>query len=410
MNDRRSIYAAAFLRATATGMTGVLLAIYLVAVGFDIQVIGQLLSAGLAGAGIAVGIVTFAGDRLGARRLLVTLAISSAIGLAALTIDLPTAAAFAAAFLGMVNGMGRDRGAALVIEQALLPATTTAAERTAVLGRYTALQNCGHALGAALAVAPELFSRTGIAHGTGALRGSMLVAATLTALPVLAYLRLKHTAKPSVASSPIPPLTHQSRGRLRRITALFSLDALGGGLLTATLVAYFFHVRFGVPAESIGLLFFAARVLNALSHLAAAPLARRIGLVNTMVFTHMPSSLLLVTVAIAPNFEVAALLFLLREALVEMDVPTRQSYVMAVVRPEERTYAAGVTQLVRLGGWALGAALAGWAMSGIALIVPLIAASAMKILYDILLWRSFRGLPPPEEASVPRLRKATSTT
>ncbi len=406
MNDRRFIYAAAFVRAIATGMTGVLCAIYLVSVGFDIQVIGQLLFAGLAGAGVAVGVITFVGDRLDARRLLMAITVLSSAGLLALSIHPTIGVAFAAAFFGMLNGMGRDRGAALVIEQAMLPATTTPAERTAVLGRYTALQDCGHALGAIFALAPELLERTGIAQGTAALRGSMLIAAALTALPVLAYLRLKLPAKPGVVP-PERPLTHESRQRLRRISALFSLDALGGGLLTGALVAYFFHVRFGVPAESIGLLFFLARVLNALSHLAAARLARRIGLVNTMVFTHMPSSLLLVTVAIAPSFEVAAVLFLLREALVEMDVPTRQSYVLAVVRPEERRYASGVTHLVRLGGWAIGAALSGWVMSGISLIVPLIAASAIKVLYDILLWRAFRALRPPEEEGIQGLRVTT---
>ena len=396
MNARRAIYAAAFARATAIGMTGVLLGIYLADVGLDVRVIGELLFAGLAGAGAAVGVVTIFGDRLGPRRVLIVLTLLGAAGLMAVATNLPLGATFAAAFLGMLNGMGRDRGAALVIEQAMLPATTSASERTAVLGRYTALQDCGHALGAMLAVVPELFERTGVANGTEALRGSMFIAAALALLPALAYVRLL----PAVgvgAGQARQPLSHESRRRLQRICALFALDSLGGGLLTGALVAYFFYVRFGVPAESIALLFFAARVLNALSHLAAAPLARRFGLVNTMVFTHMPSSLLLVTVAIAPSFEVAALLFLLREGLVEMDVPTRQSYVMAVVRPDERTCASGATHLVRLGGWAIGAAAAGWMMSGIALIVPLIVAAAIKILYDALLWRAFRALRPPEE-------------
>ena len=403
MNDRRVIYAAAFARATATGMSGVLLAIYLVTAGLDIRVIGELMFAGLAGAGVAVAVVTFAGDRIGGRRVLVAVTLLSAAGLLALTAHLPIGAMFAAAFLGMVNGMGRDRGAALVIEQAMLPATTGPSERTAVLGRYTALQDCGHALGGVLAVVPELLERAGAAHGSGALRGALLIAAGLTFVPVLAYARLRPVAN-AAAGGALQRPGPVSQRRLRRISILFALDSLGGGLLGASLVAYFFHARFGVPAESIGVLFFAARALNALSHLAAAPLARRFGLVNTMVFTHMPSSLLLVTVAIAPSFEVASALFLLREALVEMDVPTRQSYVMAVVHPEERTYASGITQLVRLGGWGIGAALAGWLMSGIALVVPLIAASGIKILYDVLLWRAFRALRPPEEESASPVR------
>jgi MFS family permease len=197
-----------------------------------------------------------------------------------------------------------------------------------------------------------------------------------------------------------PRLSHGSRGILLRISALFALDSLAGGLLTTALLAYFFHERFGVGADRVGLLFFAARVLNALSHMGAAWLARRIGLVNTMVFTHVPASLLLVTVAFAPSFPVAAVLFLLREGLVEMDVPTRQSYVMAVVRPAERTFASGLTHLVRMGGWAVGPAFAGLFMQGVSLLAPLILGAAMKIGYDGMLYAAFRRIRPPEEAKL----------
>ncbi len=145
-------------------------------------------------------------------------------------------------------------------------------------------------------------------------------------------------------------------------------------------------------------LFFAARIANALSHFAAAWLARRIGLVNTMVFTHIPSSFLLLTVPFMPTFPVAAALFLLRESLVEMDVPTRQSYVMAVVRPEERTFASGITHLVRMAGWAVAPAIAGLLMTGTSLAAPLVVGATLKILYDIALWRAFRRLRPPEES------------
>jgi MFS family permease len=173
---------------------------------------------------------------------------------------------------------------------------------------------------------------------------------------------------------------------------------VAGGFLGSTLLAYFFHARFGAGDAAIALLFAGARILNALSHLGAAWLAKRIGLVNTMVFTHIPSSLLLMTVAIAPTFTAAAALFLLREGLVEMDVPTRQSYVMAMVLPDERTFASGVTHLVRLGGWTLGPAIAGPLMQFASLGASLFAGAGMKIAYDLLLWRSFRGIRPPEES------------
>jgi len=172
---------------------------------------------------------------------------------------------------------------------------------------------------------------------------------------------------------------------------------LGGGFLTTALLSYWFFRRFGVGEETLAPLFLLARLANGASHLAAAWLAKRIGLLRTMVFTHLPSSLLLLTVPIAPSFTIAALLFLLRECLVEMDVPTRQSYVVAVVRPEERAAAAGATNLVRTAGWAVAPAFAGAAMQGVALWSPLAAGAALKIAYDLLLYRRFRRIKPPEE-------------
>ena len=163
-------------------------------------------------------------------------------------------------------------------------------------------------------------------------------------------------------------------------------------------MTYIFTTHFHASALTISLLFVAARILNALSHLAAAWLAKRIGLVNTMVFTHIPSSFLLITVAFVPDFPLAAALFLLREGLVEMDVPTRQSYVMAVVAAHERTAAAGVTALVRMGGWSAGAFLTAPLMAGAAVTTPLIAGAGLKILYDVALWVACRRARPPEEA------------
>ena len=203
--------------------------------------------------------------------------------------------------------------------------------------------------------------------------------------------------RPAGATGRVSP---ESRRVLWRLASLFALDSLGGGFLTAALVSLFFVERFGVGAGALGALFFGARVANGVSHLGAAWLARRIGLVNTMVFTHVPSSLLLATVPFAPTFGIAALLFLVREGLVEMDVPTRQSYVMAVVRPEERVVASGVTHLVRTGAWAIAPALAGVLMQGVSYTTPLFVGAGMKLLYDVLLYRAFRQRRPPEEERV----------
>src|SRR5262249_40482695 len=196
---------------------------------------------------------------------------------------------------------------------------------------------------------------------------------------------------------PRTKIAPQSKRIVQKLTALFSLDAFGGGFLTDALVAYWFFRRFGIGEESLGFVFFAVHVLNALSHLGAAWLAGRIGLVKTMVFTHLPSSLFLIAVPFAPSFKVAILLFLCREALVEMDVPTRQSYVAAVVLPNERVFASGFTNLARNVFWAAGSGIAGLVMQNLAFSAPLVIGGGMKITYDLVLYRAFRKLRPPEE-------------
>lgn len=403
MSDRRLLYLSAFLRALATGFIGVLLGVYLAAIGLDAGAIGGIVSAGLGGAALGTLLVTVFADRVGHRGMLLAIALLSAAGGVALALGSHPAALAAAALLGMVNGMGRDRGAALVLEQAVLPATVSEAGRTMAFARYNVLQDVGHALGALAAGLPGLIGDDVAPGAAPALRWSLVVYAAVSLAPAVAYLRLS----PAVERPDLPRpacLSPESRRILARLSGLFALDSLAGGFLTTALLSLFFHQRFGVGLDAIGPLFFGARLANAASHLAAARLARRFGLVRTMVFTHLPSSLLLLTVAYAPSFPVAALLFLLREGLVEMDVPTRQSYVMAVVRPEERTVASGLTHLVRMAAWAVAPAFAGVVMEDVSLAVPLVIGAAGKIAYDLLLWRAFRHLKPPEERSAESFR------
>lgn len=396
MNDRRLLYASAFLRALATGLIGVLLGVYLAEIGLDARAIGVIVGAGLAGAATGTLIVTLLSDRIGHRRALFATALLAALGGVALALSSHPLLLGVAAFVGMVNGMGRDRGAALVLEQAVLPATGSEAERTIAFARYNVFQDAGHAMGALMGGLPALLQAAGLSAGVGALRASVLVYAAVVVLPAVAYLGLSSRIEGPAVRRRVP-VTARTRHLLLRISSLFALDGIGGGFLTTALLSYFFYARFGVGLETIGPLFFGARLANALSHLGAAWLAGRIGLLNTMVFTHMPSSLLLVTVAYAPSLPIAAALFILREGLVEMDVPTRQSYVMAVVRPEERHVASGVTHLVRLAAWAIAPVFAGMLMEGVDLIVPLLAGAGLKVAYDLLLWRAFRHVHPPEE-------------
>jgi MFS family permease len=409
MNDRRILFTAAFVRALATGMLGVVLGIYLAACGLGTTQIGLVIGAGLAGAGLATAAAMFSGDRVGRKRFLIALALLG--GLGALAAAVPTnawALALAACF-GMLNGMGRDRGAALALEQAVLPVTATDAERTRVLAWYNVLLDAGHALGSLLAGLPVLLRNVAHLSNLDSLRAVVVLYAALLLGSGLLYFRLSPAVESTTRRTRVV-LSRESRGVLWRISALFSIDGLGGGFLTTALLSFFFFKRFGTNEEVIGLLFFGARVMNAFSHLGAAWLAKRIGLVKTMVFTHVPSSLLLVTVPFAPTFPIAAALFLLREGLVEMDVPTRQSYVMAVVKPEERTVASTLTALVRLGAWAVAPSFAGLFMRGPSMAAPLFIGAGMKLTYDVLLYRAFKGRKAPEEMAKTTARPVPDAT
>jgi MFS family permease len=396
VSDRTRLYLAAFLRAVATGMTGILLGVYLPRAGCSTTETGFIVALGLAGSALAMLGVTLRGDAFGRKRALIGLAVACAAGSVVLALASLHGVLAAAAFFGMANGMGRDRGAALVLEQAILPATVDDASRTRAFAWYNIVQDSGHALGSLCAALPAVL-RGGFGIGEMAsLRSALAVAAGLALATAVLYRGLTPAVESSSGRARAT-ITPPTRRVLWRIGSLFALDSLGGGFLTAALLSVFFFNRFGVDEAMLGPLFFGARVLNAVSHWGAAWLARRFGLVATMVYTHIPSSLLLLTVPLAPTFPIAATLFLLREGLVEMDVPTRQSYVMAVVRPEERTFASGVTQLVRTGAWAVAPAFAGAMMEGVSMATPLVAGAAMKIVYDVLLWSAFRRLKPPEE-------------
>ncbi len=400
--DQIRICLAAFFRSLAIGMTGVLLVIYLSSIGWEIKTAGLLVTVGLAGAATATLITSLVADRVGRRPTLVVLAALTALGALALATTRQRWLLFVVAFLGMLNGLGRDRGPAYALEQALLPETTTPERRTYVLAWYGLVLDAGLALGSLLAGIP-VFLRGRLGWPP---HSAYAAAWFLSALLALLAGALAATLSSRVE---IPPnsrrvsegarLQPESRRRIARLAALTGMDSLGGGFLTSALVSYWFFRRFGIGEEWLGPLFFGARVANAGSHLVAAWLARRIGLLNTMVFTHIPSSLFLVAVPFAPSVGWATALFLARESLVEMDVPTRQSYILAVVQPEERAFASGMTTLTRNIAYALAPAGAGLAMSGLALGSPLFLGAGTKIAYDLLLYFSFCKIKPPEEAA-----------
>jgi predicted MFS family arabinose efflux permease len=297
------------------------------------------------------------------------------------------------AFVGTLNPSGGDVSVFLPLEHTVLSQSAPGAERTSVFARYAFV---GSVVGAAGTLAAGTVDWLGPAFGRQpVMQALFLLYGTLGLASFILYRRLSPLAEAD--GNAAPSALGPSRRRVYGLAALFSVDAFGGGLVLNSLLALWLFERFGLDVATTGAIFFATGLCSAASYFAAVPLARRFGLVNTMVFTHLPSSVFLILVAFAPTLWLAFLLLVLRSLLSQMDVPTRSSYVMAVVQPEERPAAAGVTAVPRslasaaaplLSGWMLGMSAFGW---------PLVAAGMLKIAYDLMLLRSFSRVKPPEE-------------
>jgi MFS family permease len=396
--DAALVCVAGAVRAAAVSTVGIIIALHLARSGLAASEIGLVIGLGMAANAAATVLVGFHADRWGQRRSLIALGLLAGAGYVAIGMAGSLPVFLAVAVVAMVNGMGRDRGPASALEQALLPAATTDDRRTWTMAWYNVVIDSGHALGALAAVLPTLMARTFGLTDTAGHMWTFVGCGLVVMLATIPYLLLTPTVQPAA----MPVRTHvevdpNTRAIVRRLMVLFGLDSVGGGFLSSALIAYWFFERYGTSEVHLAWLFFAARVLNVLSHFAAAWIARRIGLLNTMVFTHLPSSIVLMLAPLAPTASIAAALFLAREALVEMDVPTRQSYVMAVVPRSSRTYASGMTNVTRNAGWAVGPLVGGLAMQHLALAAPLLIGGALKIVYDLALYRSFRHLRPPEE-------------
>ena len=402
--DRALLNTAGFVRSFGVGFLGVVLGIYLFRIGFSSLSIGLVVGAGLAGSALATLAVSVSADRLGRRRTLFLLALLSATGGLALALTQTFTALLALALISMLNGTGTDRSASYALEQAVIPGLAASTRRTWNLAFYNVLIDAGGSLGALCAGLPIFLQRRLDFSLLGAYRAVFLGYSAAFLLLAAVYLFLSPAIEVGdTVSTTKVRLAPATQKVVFHLAALFSLDAFAGGFLTDALVSYWFFRRFGIAEHDLGLVFFTVHVLNALSHLGAAWLAHRIGLLNTMVFTHLPSSLFLIALPFAPSFKWAAALFFCREALVEMDVPTRQSYIAALVAPEERTFASGITNLTRNVFWAAGSAVGGLLMQLLAFSAPLLVGGSAKVLYDLLLYRSFRKIRPPEEdfASAP---------
>lgn len=407
--DAWRIVASRGLRQFAYGLLGVTLAVALTNSGFSPVAIGALITIALAGNFVGTYLIGLYADRWGRRRTLIALAALMALtgALYALTRFYPALAL--AAFFGVLGSSTSETAPFLPIDQAMLPQTVATYRRTDLFARYNLIASFAGALGSLAAALPDLLARVGLARPFGLSLMFWLYAACALGVAWLAA-QLTPAIEAPIRAAPaeavaggwrrrlLPPLGG-SRGIVLRLSGLFSVDALAGGLVTQSLLALYFHLRFGASLSLLAALFFGANLLSAFSFLAAAPLARRFGLLNTMVFTHLPSNALLMLVAFMPTFPLAGIALLLRQLLSQMDVPTRQAYTMALVAPEERTAAASVTSLARSVGSGVSPVISGALLTGplVALGLPLLIGGGLKALYDLALWGVFRRVPLPEE-------------
>jgi MFS family permease len=429
VRDVRLIVMARGLRQFGYSMVAVVLAVALSRQGVSPIGIGVIISVSLAGDLLGTLVIGRRADSWGRRRTLVVLALlMAATGLVFGFVGWYPLL-LVAAFFGTLGTSASETAPFLPIEQAMLGQVGTDRDRTRRFATYNLVAVMAAAVGALAAGLPDLLTDYGMPHdlslalifvlyGGAALVVALLVARLSPAVeapstgqdaPVRAEDGSRDAPTQRRRRDIVPSLPH-SRTTVLRLSGLFSLDAFAGGLIAQTLMALYFHLRFDVSLELLAVLFFGANLFSALSFLAAPALARRFGLLNTMVFTHLPSNVLLLFVPLMPTFPLAATMFLLRQCLSQLDVPTRQAYTMALVTPGERTAAASVTSVARSAGAAASPALAGALLRGslLTLGAPFLIAGGLKAIYDLALWALFRGVRLPQSEVEDKAAKDTA--
>ena len=398
--DGKKLLVTRALRTFGYGFVAVALGLYLQQLGLTSFQVGLVLTAAVAGSALMNIFWSLVADRFGRRRTIATMAILMVAGGLVFAVGDRFWLLILGAFTGTISASSSEVGPFMTVEQAILPQTAPDERRTWLFSIYETLGNLAGALGALFIAAVGLFAHLGLT-GASSYRPLFVVYAGIGLLNLLFYLTLSEGVESACVERPrrLSGL-RRSGGIVARLSALFGLDALAGGLVLQSLVAYWFHLRWGLSPATLGVLFFWAGVLTSTSMLAAGWLARRFGLLNTMVFTHLPSNLLLILVPLAPVSWLAVLLFLARTSVSQMDVPTRKSYTMAVVAPEERTATAGITNVARTVASTVSPLVSGGAIAMGALGLPFFLAGGLKVVYDGLVYATFRNLHPPEESKL----------
>jgi MFS family permease len=385
------------LRAFGDGFVSLLLPVYLLELGFSALEVGVIATATLLGSGLLTLGVGLTAHRYHYRTLLLAatlLMAATGLGFAVFTDFWPL---LVIAIVGTLNPSSGDVSVFLPLEHAVMSRTVEDKRRTAIFARYSLVGSLVAALGSIAAGLPGVMEAALGVSAKTSIQAMFVLYASLGLACAVAYRGLPRALE-SDGQQPRVPLG-PSKKTVYLLAALFSLDAFGGGFVVQSMVALWLYQRFGMSVATVGAIFFWTGVLTSLSYLVAVRIADRFGLVNTMVFTHLPANLCLVAIPFMPDLTYVVALLFIRSALSQMDVPTRSSYVMAVVTPPERPAAASVTSVPRSLASAASPFLAGWLLTVSTFGWPLVAAGCLKIVYDVLLLVAFRRVRPPEEAA-----------
>src|SRR3954468_15038767 len=396
--DTLRILTARGARAFGDGFVALLLPIYLYELGFSALAIGAIIAATLIGTALLTLWVGFVANRYSRRRMLIAAALlmtATGAGFAVLTDFWPL---LIVAFVGTMNPTSGDASVFQTLEHTVLTQTADPGRRTALFAKYSVIGSLAGALGVLAAAVPDATVNWFGGSRVDAMRFMFALYGLIGAVSILLYHPLSASIE-HAAEMPTAPLGPSKR-IVYGLAALFGMDSFGTGFLVQSLLALWLYQRFQISVTAAATILFWSGICSAISYLIAVPIAARIGLINTMVFTHLPSNILLALVPFAPDLPIAIALLLARSALSQMDVPTRTSYVMAVVTPEERPAAASVTAVPKTFAWAAGSLISGYLLTLSSFGWPLLIGGVVKGAYDILLLIKFQKVRPPEEQGV----------
>lgn len=400
--DGKLVLAARVTRTFAYGFLSIVLAIYLKLIGFNDIVIGLVLASTLVNSVIFTLIASFYADRLGRRNMLVIYAALMSISGAIFLATEDYLALIAAALIGTINVTGSETGAFLSLEQALLPQTVSnVRKRNTIFALYNMAGTFAMSVGILLSALPAILQHQFGLSQIESIKPLFMLYSILGIIVMIIYFMLSkkiELTSDQIAKPLTQVLSPETKKIVGKLSGLFSLDSFAGGFVIQSIVAFWFFTKFGLDLTTLSYIFSIAGVLTAFSFLAAARIADKIGLVNTMVFTHIPSNILLILVGFAPTLPLAIAFYLGRMALSQMDVPTRQSYIVSVVKEEERTASTGITNISRNISQAVSPSLTGYILQALPVLsAPFVFGGILKIAYDLALYLNFKNIKPAEE-------------